>query len=294
MINPSPLRYPGGKFKLYKFISRLVANNHCSTYIEPFAGGSAISLALLFEGVVKRVMINDYDFSIFCFWDSVLNRTDDLIKLIQVTPVTIDEWHRQKSIREKIYDNDPLKVGFSTFFLNRTNRSGIIDKAGPIGGQEQNGNYSIECRFNKEDLIERIIKISKYKDAIRLYNMDAMDFIEAEITKTRNSFTFFDPPYYKKGRGLYTNFYNHGDHENLAKTIGSLMSNRKWIVTYDTATEIKEMYSNYDFLTFNLSYTLQEKKSGSEYMFFSRKISRLQNESELLKILPNGNIEVYQ
>ncbi|OAJ73632.1 DNA methyltransferase [Brevibacillus sp. SKDU10] len=284
-MNPSPLRYPGGKYKLYRFISKLVENNNCSTYIEPFAGGSALSLAMLFNGVVKRVIINDYDYSIYCFWDSVINKTDDLIRLIQLTPITLEEWHQQKSIRENLYEHEPLKVGFSTFFLNRVNRSGIIDKAGPIGGLNQTGNYSIDCRFNKENLIKRINKISKYKDAIRICNLDAMDFIHSEITKTRNSFTFFDPPYYKKGQGLYTNFYTHGDHENLSKTISNTMRNRKWIVTYDSTSEIKQIYSKYDSITFSLSYTLQEKKNGSEYMFFSKKINRLDNERELINII---------
>ncbi|WP_341770351.1 DNA adenine methylase [Aureibacillus halotolerans] len=294
MINPSPLRYPGGKFKIYKYISKLVRQNNCSSYIEPFAGGSAISLALLFNGIVNRVIINDYDYSIYCFWESILNETEAFIKLIEDTPVTVEEWHNQKLIREKIYDHSPLKVGFSTFFLNRVNRSGIIDKAGPIGGMSQLGNYPIDCRFNKEDLIKKIKKISKYRHAIRLFNQDAMDFIEYEIIKTRNSFTFFDPPYYKKGRGLYTNFYTHGDHENLAKTITQLMKNRKWIVTYDTANEIRELYSKFDQITFSLSYTLQEKKNMPEFMFFSKKIRRIQNENNSLNIqhTQNNNIEV--
>lgn len=284
MINPSPLRYPGGKYKIYQFIKKLVQHNNCTTYIEPFAGGSAISFALLFEGVVNRVIINDYDYSIYCFWESVLNRTDEFIELIQSTPVTIEEWHYQKSIREKIYDHDPLEVGFSTFFLNRVNRSGIIDKAGPIGGLEQKGNYLIDCRFNKEEMIKKIIRISEYKHSIQLYNLDAMDFIENVIVRTRNSFTFFDPPYYQKGQGLYTNFYKHGDHENLAKSIFQMMSNRKWIVTYDTAREIGELYSKFDKITFNLSYTLQTKKSGSEFMFYSKKVKRLDNEEKYLTI----------
>ncbi|WP_342492169.1 DNA adenine methylase [Bacillus sp. FSL M7-0003] len=284
MFNPSPLRYPGGKYKIYNFVSRLVKHNNCYTYIEPFAGGSAISLALLFNGVVNRIMINDYDYSIYCFWKSILNNTESFIKLVEDTSVTIDEWYNQKRIRENIYEYDPLKVGFSTFYLNRVNRSGIIDKAGPIGGMNQNGNYLIDCRFNKNDLIGKIYKISKYRNAIKLSNMDAMDFIESEIIKTRNSFTFFDPPYYNKGKGLYTNFYTHGDHENLAKTISQFMKNRKWIVTYDTAEEIRGFYSNFNYITFNLSYTLQEKKNGSEFMFFSKKVQRFNNENDVLNI----------
>lgn len=284
MLNPSPLRYPGGKYKIYKYISNLVKYNNCSSYIEPFAGGSAISLGLLFNGVVNRVIINDYDYSIYCFWESILNNTENFIKLIENTPINLEEWHKQKMIRNNLYEYDPLRVGFSTFFLNRVNRSGIIDKAGPIGGMTQSGNYPIDCRFNKEDLISKIKRISMYRNAIKITNMDAMDFIEEKITKTRNSFTFFDPPYFNKGQGLYTNSYNHGDHENLEKTINQLMKNRKWIVTYDTADEIKDIYSNYDKIIFNLSYTLQQKKNASEFMFFSKKIKRIPNEHELLNI----------
>lgn len=287
-MNPSPLRYPGGKYKLYRYISKLVQANECTTYIEPFAGGAALTFALLFNRIVRKVIINDYDYSIYCFWESVLYRTDELIQLIQNTPVTLEEWYKQKLIRENVYNYNPITVGMSTFFLNRVNRSGIIDKAGPIGGLKQNGNYLIDCRFNKENLIKRILEISKHRDSIKLCNMDAMDFIESEILATRKSFTFFDPPYYKKGKGLYTNFYTHGDHENLARIISESMNTRKWIVTYDTASEIKYLYSKYDSLSFNLSYTLQEKKNGSEYMFFSKKTKRLINENELLNVIPNG------
>ena len=284
-MNPSPLRYPGGKYKLYKYVEALVKENNCTTYIEPFCGGTAIALELLFNGVVKKIIINDYDYTIFCFWDSVLNRTDDFIDLIRNTDVTIQEWNRQKEIRNNIDLHSQLEVGFSTFFLNRTNRSGIIDKAGPIGGKEQTGNYSIDCRFNKDKLIEQVRKIASYKKNIQLCNMEAMDFIDEVILKTRKSFTFFDPPYYGKGPGLYTNFYIHEDHENLANHIIRVMKNRKWIVTYDNVSAIKNMYSKVEGIEFELQYTLQEKKSASEVMFFSGNVKRPIKEGEFITIL---------
>ena len=202
-MNPSPLRYPGGKYKLYKYVVQLVQLNNCTTYIEPFCGGAALALGLLFEGVVNKIIINDYDFTIYCFWDSILNRTDEFIQKVLLTDVTIEEWNRQKVIREQINTHSRLDIGFSTFFLNRTNRSGIIDKAGPIGGLNQDGDYSIDCRFNKTKLIDQIKKIAENREKIALYNMEALDLIDNVILKTRKSFTFFDPPYYSKGPGLY-------------------------------------------------------------------------------------------
>ena len=289
-MNPSPLRYPGGKYKLYPYVSKLVEENSCTTYIEPFCGGAAIALGLLFDGIVKNIIINDYDYTIYCFWDSILHRTDEFVQMIENTDVTLEEWHTQKLIRENIEDYDSLQIGFSTFFLNRTNRSGIIDKAGPIGGLQQSGNYPIDCRFNKSRLIEQIRKIAAHRDHIEIYNMEALDFIEEIILKKRKIFIFFDPPYYGKGPGLYTNFYTHGDHVNLANTILEKLKNRRWIVTYDNVNQIKAMYAKAASIEFKLQYTLQSKKSGSEVMFFAKNTRRPTQEDELINILQSEDV----
>ena len=284
-MNPSPLRYPGGKYKLYKYVAALVRENDCNTYIEPFCGGAAVALELLLNGVVRNIIINDYDYTVFCFWNSILHRTEEFVQLVSTTQVTMDEWDKQKRIRDNLNNHTGLEIGFSTFFLNRTNRSGIIDKAGPIGGLEQQGDYPIDCRFNKKRLISQIEKIAEYKDHIRLYNLEALDFIEDVILKKRKSFIFFDPPYYSKGPGLYTNFYSHGDHVNLANTITQRLSNRKWIVTYDNVNAIKAMYAKTPYIEYGLQYSLQKKRPGSEVMFFARNVQRPLNESNYINIL---------
>lgn len=180
-MNPSPLRYPGGKHKLYPYVAKLIEINDCTTYIEPFCGGAAIPLELLFHNNIKRVILNDYDYSIYCFWESVLTDTDAFSKKIFDTSITVNEWKKQKQIRSTFSQHTPLEVGFSTFFLNRVNHSGIIDKAGPIGGLNQTGSYSIDCRFNKRRLINQIEKIALYQPQISIYNLEALDFIESVI-----------------------------------------------------------------------------------------------------------------
>lgn len=289
-MNPSPLRYPGGKYKLYPYVSQLVRENNCTTYIEPFCGGAAIALGLLFDEIVTNVIINDYDYTIYCFWDSILHRTDEFVQMIQDTDVTLEEWHTQKLIRENIENYDSLQIGFSTFFLNRTNRSGIIDKAGPIGGLQQLGDYAIDCRFNKKRLIAQIQKIAAHRDHIEIHNMEALDFIEEVILKKRKAFIFFDPPYYGKGPGLYANFYMHGDHVNLANTILGKLKNRRWIVTYDNVNQIKAMYAKATNIEFKLQYTLQSKRSGSEVMFFSKNTRRPKQEDDLINILQSEDV----
>lgn len=284
-MNPSPLRYPGGKYKIYKYVAELVKANNCDTYIEPFCGGSAVALELLLSHSVKDIIINDYDYTIYCFWDSILHKTDDFIRLIMNTEITIEEWYRQKAIRDDLTGHSSLEIGFSTFFLNRTNRSGIIDKAGPIGGLEQQGNYPIDCRFNKDRLVSQIQAIETHKNNVNIYHLEALQFIEEIILKKRKAFVFFDPPYYSKGPGLYTNFYTHGDHVNLANAIVQRLKNRRWIVTYDNVNAIKAMYSKMPGFEFELQYSLQRKRHSSEVMFFSKNMQRPSNENDLIHIL---------
>ena len=115
--------------------------------MEPYSGGASVALFLLLEGFVNKITINDKDRAIYAFWYCVLNKTKDLCDKIERTEITIAEWRKQKEIQTKKEKADLLELGFSTFFLNRTNRSGIIN-GGMIGGVEQNGDYLIDCRFN--------------------------------------------------------------------------------------------------------------------------------------------------
>ena len=268
----SPLRYPGGKSQIYDYVRELVVANNATTYIEPYMGGMGIALKLLLNNDVEKIMVNDFDKAIYAFWYSVLNYTEQLIKKIETTPITIEEWKIQRNIQNnKDNCDDLLSLGFSTLFLNRTNRSGII-KAGVIGGLKQDGDYKLDCRFNREKIIKKITLIASLKKRIKLYNMDAEKFIRLNISRTKNSFTFFDPPYYKKGPGLYTNFYNHENHLSLAKSIKKYMSNKKWILTYDVSDEIFKMYSNLRNEKYYLNYSVTKPSKGIEYIFYSKQL----------------------
>lgn len=272
MVNYSPLRYPGGKNKIYDYVKYLVNQYNIRTYIEPFCGGAAVALKLLINKDVEKIMINDFDRSIYAVWFTILNDTGYLIKKIKDTDISVEEWKRQKLIQKNKQNENLLNLGFSTLYLNRTNRSGILN-AGPIGGMKQNGNYKIDCRFNKEKLIKKILLIASKKSAINLYNKDAIEFIKSNIVKTKDSFTFFDPPYFIKGKELYANFYSKRDHVQLSNIIKKYMSNKKWILTYDFHDEIKKLYPDFEYVIYTLNYSAGNCKKGKELMFLSNNLS---------------------
>jgi DNA adenine methylase len=267
----SPLRYPGGKGNIANFIKLIFEKNLLldGCYVEPYAGGASVALSLLFGEYASKVIINDYDRSIFAFWHSVLNDTDQLCNLIQNSNLSIKTWQQQKEIQKKKEDADLLELGFSTFFLNRTNRSGII-KAGVIGGNDQKGNYKMDARFNKPDLIKRIQRIAKYKDRILLYNFDAIELIKT-ISKNLPDKTliYFDPPYYLKGKDLYINYYKHEDHLLVSQMINGI-TKHKWLVSYDNAPEINEIYRHNKKFEYDLNYSAVNATTGTEVMIYHK------------------------
>ncbi len=270
-MNNSPLRYPGGKNKLSAFIAKIcVDNNINGTYVEPYAGGAAVALSLLFEGFINRIIINDKDRSIYAFWYSVLNHTDELCNLISNTTITLDEWRRQKDIQNNKEIANLLELGFSTFFLNRTNRSGII-KAGVIGGLEQTGNYLMDCRFNKEDLVKRVRKIALQRDNITVYNIDAIeliDTIQRDFANDNNIIFYFDPPYYYKANSLYMNHYKGENHQTVSEKIRNIQ-NIRWVVSYDNVSEIQSLYLECTKKEYAFKHTAHSSRLGKEILFFS-------------------------
>lgn len=271
----SPLRYPGGKNKLSAFIAKIcVDNNIKGHYVEPYSGGASVALFLLMEGFVSKITINDRDRSIYAFWHSVLNKTSLLCELIENAELSITEWRRQKEIQSNKKTADLLELGFSTFYLNRTNRSGIIN-AGVMGGILQNGNYLMDCRFNKAALIDRIKAIAKNKKNIRLYKKDAIKLIDKiqNEADSQNVVFYFDPPYYLKASTLYMNHYENKNHKKVSDKIKSI-ENIKWIVSYDNVPEIKKLYSNCSKKEFSFKHTAYESRIGKEILFFSNNISQ--------------------
>lgn len=266
----SPLRYPGGKACLFNLATDFLRVNslHQRNYVEPYSGGCGLALSLLFSGHVTHVHLNDLDRAIWAFWKSVLDHTDDLVELIRTTDVTMGEWQRQRAVQFRKVDADILELGFSTFFLNRTNRSGIIHSGGVIGGKEQKGEWKLDCRYNKEDLIKRIRRVSSYKNRISIYNEDAEVFISRiGINIPLTSVMYVDPPYYEKGSKLYKNSYRNSDHERIAQCLYDLRN--PWFLTYDNVAPIRDLYRNFASVELDIGYSVQTKRRGSEILVAS-------------------------
>lgn len=266
----SPLRYPGGKSCLCKFMTKLLEENDLVgvNYAEPYAGGAGLALRLMMGEYVNHIYINDLDPSIYAVWLAILNHPDEMCRWIERVDVNVESWHEYKLIQKNYKTVDMLDLGKATFFLNRTNVSGVIS-GGPIGGFTQQGKYKIDVRFNRQELISRISDISRFSHRIHLSNQDGLDFLNAIDNRVEEIFIYLDPPYYQKGSCLYMNAFKKEDHAVLADRVKLLRN--KWMVSYDNHDFVLNLYSHDNRVLYQLS-QCASNRIGDEVLIFDDRI----------------------
>lgn len=272
--NFSPLRYPGGKAALTGLLDQIIKLKqlHGSVYVEPYAGGAGAALSLLFLEKVDRIVINDLDPAIFAFWKAATENSDWFAKKVANVPLTVDEWRRQRAIYQDKSRRGTKELGFALFYLNRTNRSGIVE-SWPIGGLDQTGKWKIEARFNRLGLAARIRTLGLYRNRIEVRNEDGISLAREFLGKSEG-LVYLDPPYFGKGKSLYLNHFDEADHEDLAALLNR-HAKASWLLTYDNVEQIRMLYPRRSIYEFSLSYSAHSARVGSEILIPSDQIAPL-------------------
>lgn len=266
----TPLRYPGGKQRLAPFVAEVLEHNSAigSTYAEPYAGGAGVAIELLLSDRVKHVYLNDSSIHIYAFWRAILTDPEGFCRRISRASLTVDAWRAHREVVRHPDRHHLSDLGFSTFFLNRCNRSGVLT-AGVIGGAEQLGEWRIDARFPRNELIQRIECIASYKRRITLSNLDAERFILRTVNLLpRTTLVYCDPPYFAGAERLYLNTYQPEDHARLARVIQARLK-RPWMVSYDSHPNIVSLYRQRRSFQYSLTYSAIKPYTGTELFIFS-------------------------
>jgi len=266
MKTASPLRYPGGKSTMAGLLAEIRRLNGLGdqAIAEPFAGGAGASLTLLYREEVHKIYINDADPAIHDFWWTLVNRPKPFLEMLSRTHVSLNEWYRQRDVYRVSSRVSRLRRGFSAFYLNRCNHSGIIMNGGPIGGIKQAGKWKLDARFNKVELRRRCEKVAEYRERIHVSCYDGINFINR--LNPESTFLFVDPPYFEKGPSLYLNALDNDYHKALAARMRD-MQDSAWVLTYDDSPEVRRMYRDWAAIRpFSMRYSAAERRYGREIL----------------------------
>lgn len=238
----SVLRYPGSKARFVEFIANALRLNglRADVFAEPFCGGASVSIALLEKGIVDSIALNDADPLIGHLWDTIFcpTKSEWLCEQVLQVPLTIAEWKRQKTLDPA----SPRESALKCLYLNRTSFNGILHKAGPIGGWTQE-NRTLDARFNREKLAQRIRELSLLSDRVVSVTSDDWESFCDRLRRNANAFFYFDPPYFHKADALYGYYFLDADHSQLRGYLGRLRN--KWMLSYDDAPEVRDLYQQH-------------------------------------------------
>lgn len=271
----SPFRYPGGKGFLTPYLSEQILSRfgrNTASFAEPFCGGAGSALNLLSDGRVEDLYLNDVDYRIYSAWKAMLHETDRFIDHLHAITLDIESWEScLQKLHEKPQSEYSFDVGFATFFVNRTSRSGVILGSGPIGGYNQDGKWKIDARFNKEALASKIKKLGEMKSNISLSCLDGLEFCHnLERTGLLNkTFLFIDPPYVQAGGRLYYDGMDLAKHDALAEWLLSGKAPH-WLLTYDNHEIVRENYSSIQEHRIQVRYSLGKRRLEKELMYMSQ------------------------
>ena len=250
----SPFRYPGGKSRMLRALrpklDELVAGK--SSFCDAFLGGGSVLLDVASRYPDIKLVANDADYGIACFWRVVASdQYRELCNLIRDAEVNLEAFKRMK-VRD-LGNLSAVEVAFSRLYLNRTSYNGL--GLNPQGGKTQaNPKYAIRSHWNVDDLIKRIENCHRLlAGRLEVANLHFRDFLNAH----RYQPTYLDPPYVVAGPGLYSISMSHQDHEELANL---LLDRADWLLSIDDARPVRKWYRGAAIRRIPVQYSIAGRK----------------------------------
>jgi DNA adenine methylase len=249
----SPLRYPGGKSRAIRIMSKLIPE--FDEYKEPFLGGGSLFVYLKQKYPDETFWINDLYEPLYHFWTETKDNVEFLIDIVEKWK---SDYRKGKDLHLFIQENigkfDAIQTAAAFFIFNRISFSGTSES----GGYSE---AAYKGRFT-ESSIERVRLLSSVLKNTKITNLDYQGVVEQ---KGENVFLYLDPPYFSaKKSALY------GKNGSLHKTFdhyrfADVMKNCKhrWLITYDNSEFIKELFSFANIFEWDMKYGMRNVTKNS-------------------------------
>jgi len=244
--------YRGGKFRLAPRLVKLLPPH--KIYVEVFGGAASVLLA---KPPSRIEVYNDVNGSLVNLFETIRNhpllfleRCEQLLYSRQL----YSAWKDQLAENFQDADVDTIEAAVRTAYSITSSFTGdptkgwAFDRSGSGGGSNRWATIWDKVKFVSERL--------------RRVNIDHLDFRKCiEYWDTPATLFFLDPPYYDVSSGGFYQFTPH-DHEELRLVLGKVQG--KWMLTYDDAQEIREMYKDCEVRPISSSLSSQKVDNGAK------------------------------
>lgn len=241
-LKTSPLRYVGAKFKqrknLASIIQKLCPNHKEIQYRELFCGSGAVALELLESGCFNSYWLNDNDYAVYAYWNSIKDHYFWLKEYLRGNyhNVTESEFLAYRagllSIKRMPADKELVEIAIEKLIVQRHSFNGMGTKSSsPI--------KNIEGRWNQRNLRNALNQIHALlcKNDTKITQGDFERLIWDTSTP---AFLYIDPPYFKMGDDLYQTGFTERDHVRLAQALKE--SGQPFLLSYDYCVEVLDLY----------------------------------------------------
>lgn len=268
----TPLRYPGGKAKALKKILPFIPKNFLE-YREPFLGGASVFIALKQQYPNVTYKIGDLNRDVYCFWATLKENTNELIKAITQIKKSCKDGARLYSKLSYSKTTGVFGRALRFYVLNRITYSGTVDSGG----------YSFEA-FEKRFTLSKIDNLQFLGKLLENVEIINESYEHLLFAKGEQVFIFLDPPYWAArksplyGRNGHLNKFF--DHTQFAENIRKCK--HKWLITCDDSELIRDLFAFAHLYQWEMKYTgLNKKKAinGKELFITNYEIQGFQNDS---------------
>lgn len=255
----TPLRYPGGKSKAVKTLSKWYPKT-ISEYREPFIGGGSIAIDITKRYPRIPIWINDLYIPLYNFWVQLRDNGDELSeRVLEEKQNTLDAGDPEKitarakdlfnQCKEEIDSYNYLEQAVAFFIMNKCSFSGLTENS-TFSQTASNSNFSLVGAH----------KLKDFSKLIRYWKITNLDYSEVMNSyATGDAFVFLDPPYdikdflYGKNKEMHKSF----NHDRFAGEVYKCKS--KFMVTYNLNDRLCELYKNYNLKEWKLRYSMAHR-----------------------------------
>jgi DNA adenine methylase len=242
----SPFRYPGGKTWLIPLVRRWLESRarRPREFIEPFAGGGSVGLAVAYERLADHVTLVEKDEAIAAVWRVLVNGEDDVQILIQ----RISDFVMSEETVDTELSRCPKTLvdhAFRTILRNRINRGGIL---APGAGRLKSGENGrgLVSRWYPVTLTARMARVVELRSVVSFIYGDGLRVIEDLVSAPDHVF-FVDPPYSASSGGAGKRLYTISDLDHAALFSSLTHIKGDFLATYDDDPAVRKLASTHGF-----------------------------------------------